>query len=141
MKLKTFRGLLEDDTSLTVRLGTNDGLTGYRISKFELMGSDPGQAHNENVVKIYTVEREVTNTINFDDPTLIAAAYYTNDKSRIYNPSSTVIFDSLKFNQDIFITCKQVDETGTVNFYLELEQIRLDLNEATVATLKDMRGN
>jgi hypothetical protein len=27
-----------------------------------------------------------------------------------------------------------------MNYYLELEQVKLDLNEATVATLKDMRG-
>ena len=28
----------------------------------------------------------------------------------------------------------------TMNYYIELEQVKLDLNEATVATLKDMRG-
>ena len=26
------------------------------------------------------------------------------------------------------------------NYYIELEQVKLDLNEATVATLKDMRA-
>jgi hypothetical protein len=27
-----------------------------------------------------------------------------------------------------------------MNYYIELEKVKLDLNEATVATLKDMRG-
>ena len=31
-------------------------------------------------------------------------------------------------------------DAGPVNYYIELEQVKLDLSEATVATLKDMRG-
>ena len=33
-----------------------------------------------------------------------------------------------------------VDETGLVNYYIELEQMKLDLSENTVATLKDIRN-
>jgi hypothetical protein len=35
-----------------------------------------------------------------------------------------------------------MEENGSedCNYYLELEQIKLDLNQSTVATLKDMRG-
>jgi hypothetical protein len=139
--IKTFRGLLQNDTSTRIRLGTNDGLTGYTIKKLELISENPGATpHNENVVKVFTTPHAVTNKINFDDPTLIAAAFYTQDASRIYNPSTTIIVDNVKFNQDLYITVLQVDETGLCNFYLELEQVKLDINEATVATLKDMRG-
>ena len=44
------------------------------------------------------------------------------------------------FNQDIYVTHKDVAVGQTVNYYIELEQIKLDLNENTVATLKDIRN-
>ena len=39
-----------------------------------------------------------------------------------------------------YITLQDTQNAGGSNYYIELEQIKLDLNEATVATLKDMRG-
>jgi hypothetical protein len=35
--IKSFRGKLADDQIETIRLSTNDGLTGYRIVKIQLM--------------------------------------------------------------------------------------------------------
>jgi len=53
-----------------------------------------------------------------------------------------VIFDNEVFNQDIYIT--YTDNGGgsneDINYYIELEQIKLDLSENTVATLKDIRN-
>ena len=51
-----------------------------------------------------------------------------------------VTFDGEIFNQDIFVT--HVDTEGALecNYYIELEQMALDLNEQTVATLKDIRN-
>ena len=47
----------------------------------------------------------------------------------------------MKFNQDIFVTCDTGSTSGeSCNYYIELEQIKLDLNENTVATLKDIRN-
>ena len=70
----------------------------------------------------------------------MAAAYYKDDDQN-YNPGFiNIIIDSAKFNQDIYITHADVASSNKVNYYLELEQVKLDLNEATVATLKDMRG-
>ena len=144
---KTFRGLLKDGDVQQIRLSTNNGLTGYRISKFELLSEKPGDVHNENVVQIYStgtnsngVERTANNDIDFNDPTLLAAGFYRQDASRIYMPSANVIFDDKTFNQDIFITNKIVDEVGNVNYLIELEQVKLSKDEATVATLKDMRA-
>jgi len=40
--IKTFRGKIADDTQDTINLHTNDGKTGYRITKFQAMtGEDP----------------------------------------------------------------------------------------------------
>ena len=44
----------------------------------------------------------------------------------------------MTFNQDIYITCYSTD--NKINYYIELEQVPLSKDEATVATLKDMRG-
>ena len=38
---KTFRGQLAEDDVEKIRLSTNNGLTGYRIVKFELLPADP----------------------------------------------------------------------------------------------------
>ena len=51
-----------------------------------------------------------------------------------------IIFDNTTINQDMFITHFDASVGKPVNYYIELEQVKLDLNEATVATLKDMRG-
>ena len=54
--------------------------------------------------------------------------------------NATVVFDNMTFNQDIDITMVDVNGTQAGNYYIELEQIKLDLNENTVATLKDIRN-
>ncbi len=40
MPIKSFRGLLADDGIETVPLHTNNGTTGYRIVKFQLMAQN-----------------------------------------------------------------------------------------------------
>ena len=139
---KSFRGKLADGDTITIRLSTNNGLVGYRIHKFQLFATDPGTSGFELVSQIYTQKpATATNVVNFDDPTLLAAAYY-GDSSAVgaTEANQTVVFDNTVFNQDIFLTMVDANTTVPGNYYLELEQIKLDLGEATVATLKDMRG-
>lgn len=141
MPIKTFRGLLANNAIEIVPLHTSDGSIGYRIIKLELIAQSPGAVHNENVVKIYsTPQTTATAEIDFSDQELLGVGFYVQDASRIYNPSTSVVFDDRIFNQDIYITHKMVDETGLVNYYIELEQMKLDLSENTVATLKDIRN-
>ena len=47
MTIKTFRGLLADGGQDTIVLHTNDGSTGYRIVKFQLMPDAPGTVEHE----------------------------------------------------------------------------------------------
>ena len=143
MKIKTFRGKLANGSQTEIRLGTNNGLTGYRILKLQLFPDQPGTSTVENVVQLFTTKRSTTiptsaATVTFDDPTLLGAAFYNGEAAGEYYLN--VVFDSVKFNQDIFITHTNNQSAASVNYYLELEQIKLDINEATVATLKDMRG-
>lgn len=143
MKIKSFRARLEDGDTLHIRLSTNTGLTGYQIKKLELFPTEPGVNIAENVVKIFSKDTEgaaPTGTVTFDDPLLLASAYLSNNNQPVYGNDLITVFDNMKFNQDIYVTHKD-NATGTaVNVYIELEQVKLDLNEATVATLKDMRA-
>ena len=140
--IKSFRGLLADEGQDTIRLSTNNGLTGYRIKKFQLLPNDP-TANNEAVVKIFTFPQTATptTTIDFADSTLIGAGLWSNNSiTHTYSDDLQVVFDNTTFNQDIYITHKSSSGNLPVNYYLELEQVQLDLGEAAVATLKDMRG-
>jgi hypothetical protein len=139
MTIKTFRGLMADDTQDTINLHTNDGKTGYRVVKFQALSNYPRGAGPECVLKIYKVAQSgtMTDLIDFSDQTLLAALFYEGNPNDYYTNQTDVIFDREIFNQDIYITCR-VDD-GTMNYYLELEQVSLDLNETTVATLQNVR--
>lgn len=141
MPVKSFRGLIADDTQNIISLHTNNGSIGYKITKLQIMPEKPGADTIEAVVKVYTVSQTaIDGDVDFSDQTLLAAAYYADTAGSQNGFESAVIFDNEMFNQDIFITHEDVNGTKPVNYYIELEQIKLDLNENTVATLKDIRN-
>ena len=142
MPIKSFRGKLADGVIDHITLHTNTGSTGYRIVKMNLFAAKPGAASQESVVKIFKVPQSTVNgQVDFSDNTLIAAGYLLNHLTATDNPAYMyTLFDNEVFNQDIYITHSEVKNTEEINYYIELEQIKLDLNENTVATLKDIRN-
>jgi len=140
--IKTFRGLMADQTEDSIVLHTNDGSIGYRIVKFETIGATPGASNQESVTKIYKVSQSsITGTIDFSDNRLLAAAVTTTSVDQEDFPlNNAIIFDNEIFNQDIYVTHFDVKTGEAVNYYIELEQVKLDLSENTVATLKDIRN-
>jgi len=140
--IKSFRGQLAHEGQDTIRLSTNQGLIGYKVVKLEIIGQKPASVTQESVVQIYTVDPTTTpdGEINFTDPLLLAGSYYENNHSNEIYGGTQIIFDTVKFNQDIFITHFEAGTTAPINYYIELEQVKLSKDEATVATLKDMRG-
>jgi len=142
MPIKTFRGLIADNAQDTVVLHTNDGSTGYRIVKFEIMDNLPGQQNVNHVVQIFKVSQTATSaTVDFSNNTLLAVATeFALPLTEDMATSNNVIFDNEIFNQDIYITHVDTTSNKAVNYYIELEQMKLDLNENTVATLKDIRN-
>ena len=140
--IKTFRGLIADLVQDTIVLHTNDGEMGYRIIKFQIFSNAPGTKESEHVVKIYKVSQTtIDGLVDFSDNTLLAAAYLETHAGAAYpdNPQNT-IFEQEIFNQDIFVTHQDVNTGDACNYYIELEQFKLDLSESTVATLKDIRN-
>ena len=142
MTIKTFRGLIDTDEQQTITLHTNTGSTGYRIVNIAIMPHNPGTVANiEGVIKVYKVSQTTeTSEVDFSDQTLLAAGYIQESISEIYGLSHHVVFEKEIFNQDIYITYKATEGTEKLNYYLELEQVKLDLSENTVATLKDIRN-
>jgi len=139
--IKTYRGLLADGGQDRIRLQTIKGKVGYRIIKLQVVGSLVGSASYESTTQIWKKEQaSASATIDFTDSDLLAIGLWSSDVSSVrYNPEDTiVIFDSEIFNQDIYIT-QQCLQSGSVNYYLELEVIPLDDAGAEYTTLKDMR--
>lgn len=147
MPIKSFRGKLADMegviTSEVIPLSTNDGSVGYRIVKLQLFAAKPGTVSQESVVKVFNIPQTTAadSEIDFSDQTLIAAGYLLNHATATDNPAYMYsLFDNEIFNQDIYITYVDIKNSEECNYYIELEQIKLDLNENTVATLKDIRN-
>ena len=142
MAMKSFRGKIKSSGIDNISLHTNTGATGYRITKLELFPASPGSTSYEIVFKIFKIpQTAVTGTVDFSDQTLLAAGYLEGNASNQYTDGSNVIFDNEVFNQDITLTSIDNDgDTEEVNYYMELEQVKLDLSENTVATLKDIRN-
>mgnify|MGYP005819158309 FL=1 len=144
MPIKTYRGLLADGGQDTIRLSTGQGKVGYRIRKLELFPHLPGTESVESTVMIWRNEQDsvstTTATVDFSNAQLLGAAMFHDSSSEGNLNPLYVVFDNVVINQDIFVTHTDTNANIPINYYLELEQIALSDNEATVATVKDMRG-
>ena len=142
MPIKSFRGKIAHDTVEQINLATNNGSTGYRIKKSEIMSSNMNE-DVEHSMKIFSVPQTTALTsFDFSDPTLLAAAFMRVTKGNAPGFQDVIVtFDNITFNQDIFVTHDDVGGSAVAcNYHIELEQVKLDLNENTVATLKDIRN-
>ena len=142
MVVKTFRGLIAHAATDQIRLRTIKGEVGYRIKKFQLMPQDANE-NTEHVMKIYSVDptNKTADLVNFSDPEMLAAGMYWSGTSASSVHETIVVFDEVIFNQDIYVTCDHESNLAPMNYYIELEVIPLASDEATVATLKDIRAN
>lgn len=142
-RILSVRGKLAHDSIRQVSLQTNDGLTGYRFRKIEAMPFEPSGVSGTNIIKVYSIpQTTATATIDFEDNTLLAAVIVAHNAAAFqYPPEITIAFDNITFNQDIYLTQVDADGNNTAcNYHIELEQMKLDLSEQTVATLKDIRN-
>jgi hypothetical protein len=140
-KIISFRGILADEQQDTITLQTNNGLKGYRIVKFQVIGPDASETA-ESTIKIYKVKQTtIDGNIDFSDNRLLAAAIYQqNVTGQNYPLDALIIFDGEVFNQNIYISQRGDAASAKINYYLELEQIDLSIDQQTVATLKDIRN-
>ena len=142
MPIKSFRGKIVSSGIDTIALHTNNGSTGYRIKKIQTFPVTPGAYDEENILKVYSIPQTTANdTVDFSDNTLLAASFLQTGTAATKTANTEVVFDNITFNQDIYITAIDVGgSTRPINYYIELEVVKLDLGENTVATLKDIRN-
>tara|TARA_R110002049_G_scaffold59721_1_gene161296 strand:- start:213 stop:659 length:447 start_codon:yes stop_codon:yes gene_type:complete len=139
MPIKSFRGKLADGAIQTIALATNNGSTGYRIVKFDLFPVTPNE-NQESLVSIFKVSQTAAaTTTDFADNTLLGAGLYLSKESTL-DQHLEIVFDNEIFNQDIYITHTEGEATRECNYYIELEQMNLALDENTTATLKDIKN-
>jgi hypothetical protein len=137
-RIISYKGSIVSTGTERLRLKTNNGKTGYKITKFEIM---PENSSNnfESTVKIYSVKQDAgDSTVDFSDSTLLAAAF-SGLISGGYAGSQEIIHDNVIFNQDIFVTAEDVSGSQSTNYYIELEAISLNDVQATMTTLKNLR--
>jgi len=141
-RIISYRGLLADGAQDTIPLHTNDGKTGYKVVKFQIMFSNPGAASAEHVVKMYKIEQTtIDGLIDFSDLTLLGAGYIKERGGDYYGHGiGPIIFDNEVFNQDIYVTASAITAGGDCNYYIELEQIDLTEDQALVAIVKNLRN-
>jgi hypothetical protein len=100
MPIKSFRGLMNTDeygdSTDTIVLHTNDGSTGYRITKLQIIPKDPTDTTTEAVFQIFTVPTASTDEIDFSNQTLLACAHYSNHLSGTLYPEDLVTVATLK---------------------------------------------
>ena len=138
--IKTFRGSLAHGTEDSIRLSTIQGKVGYRIVKYQTIAADPMNASTESVTQIWkTSQSSIGDTIDFSEPTLLAAAHISHNQTSGAGTFNYVVFDNETFNQDIYISTSA--NPGPVNYYIELEVIPLSDTGAEYATIKDLRSN
>jgi hypothetical protein len=141
MVIKTFRGSLDDGEQEEINLRTNKGDIGYKIVKFEILPFAPGSTLVELVAKVYTeLQTAVTGLVNFSDLTNLAVAVYAQHPDTFAPGFTPVIFDNVFVNQNIYVTMDDSQNNAGGNYYLELEQFKLNENEATMATLQSIRS-
>ena len=144
-RIVSYKGLIADGEQQQIALQTNNGLKGYRIVKLDIITENPGTTAYEHIIKIYKTEQSaVTADIDFSDNRLLGCGFTKGDELTYRSAGTTqIVFDNEKFNQDIFVThvdTKSSSPPLSCNYYLELEQMDLSLDEQTVATLKDIRN-
>ena len=139
-KTLSFRGILDEGLEERIKLSTLDGKRGYRIVKFKTISSLIGVNEYETMTKIYTKAQGSGSTgVDFSESDLLAASYIEDNPSHAYPLSETVFFDNEIFNQDIFINTASLTGTVRVNYYIQLETVKLTNTQSTQLTLKNLR--
>jgi hypothetical protein len=141
-KTISFKGQIPIGEQDRIRLKTNNGKTGYKITKFQVLPGRPGVDDVELVCQIFKKDQtgSITSEVNFTDSDLLAVAYYQDDLQNHYASSTDILFDNEKFNQDIFVTMTDASgATNPANYYIELEVMALSDLEATMLTLQSIR--
>ena len=125
-KVHSFRGLLADGGEDKISIQGSVGAIAWRITKFEVMGPD-ANTNIESTVKIYREgQSSIVGTVDFTEDELLGAAIYNDESGPHYLPGApTTIFDNSLFVRNIYVSQKCADNVGAMNYYIELEEVKV----------------
>jgi hypothetical protein len=142
-KTISFKGKLDIGLEDRIKLSTLNGKIGYRITKFQILSTLPGQGSAaELIAQIYNKSQEgsIGTTVDFTNSELLAVAYQEFKNASGNGMPTTIIFDNVKFNQDIFVNITDASGgTTPCNYYIELEAMSISDLEATYLTLQNIK--
>ena len=122
-KVHSFRGLLGDGGQDEINLERQNLNVAYRIVKFQAMAIG-ANLNLETVVKIYREEQtSVTAGIDFTETDLLAACLYNESTGSGNMPTPIVVFDNTLFSRNIYVTNLSPDSAGSINYYIEIEEV------------------
>ena len=104
--MKTFKGKLDDLEIRTIRLGTNNGLTGYKIKKFQVLSADTiGAMESANLISVWKQDPGTApDTIDFDSPLVLAAIDYRQHDNEGYGKYYTLLLGIKKLEFTLSLT-------------------------------------
>ena len=141
-KIISFKGKLNIGQQDRIKLSTIKGKKGYKINKFQLIGTTPGKNAAEYIGQIFNKDQtgNITDVVDFSNTELLAVVFMNIDTNPAYVSGSNIIFDNVKTNQDIFINITDAGgNTVPCNYYIELEVMDLSDVETTMLTLQSLR--
>jgi hypothetical protein len=128
-KMHSFRGLLADSGQDRIRIQGAVGDIAWRITKFQIMSNVTlsATATVDHVVKVWREEQSSVPTgsavIDIEDDELLAVGVYAQGASLEY--TQNIIFDNTLFVRNIWITHTDNDGADSVNYYIELEEVKV----------------
>ena len=124
-KVHSFRGLLGDGGQDEISLERQNMNVAYRIVKFEVMSNAPKAADLVGIVKVWREKQSTitATTIDYSDVDLLAVALWREGNALTESATFHSIFDNVLFSRNIYVTNVDADGTGSMNYYLEIEEV------------------
>jgi len=128
-KVHSFRGLIPSGEETKIRIEGAVGAIAWRIVKFELMGYKPGDGSEGSYECIAKIARNpvasVSGTVDFTDANILAVGLCFSNTGPHYSEQVYTVFDNDLFNRNIFVSQIDIDAARSLNYYIELEEVKL----------------
>lgn len=132
-KMKTFKGKIAHQGQDKVYLSGGEQGMGYRISRFQVIPKSPTDSSIEALMLIWKEKQLVlTDQVDFTNDSLIGVAFYNQDSTAANNISDIIIFDHEVVNQDLYITNIEGISSSDMNYFLELEEVKMSSGQQAV---------
>ncbi len=143
-KTLSFKGLLADQAQDEIVLERQNANLAYRIRKLEVMSYAPKVADLVGIVKVWREKQSspyTATTVDFSDPNLLAVALWREGNALTESATFQAIFDDVLFSRNIFVTNVDADGSGSMNYYLELEEVPVPASTLMQIKLGTARRN